>query len=207
MSDIDSHLRGEFDAIAGALRTQRPEATPLELDRIKVVARQRASRRARSQMSRKGLLMRSRLFVTALVAGGILMLGGGAALGISGLSSTRSASIAQYGTGTTTGTTTSTTTATTVTNPVVTHHADDADGGHAADRHVRGGARDPRGRQRGGAGRRRPGCEAGRIRRAAVHRLSRDSGAAHRPRDARSRARAAPQQAPARSHPVAGAST
>jgi hypothetical protein len=108
MHEIDH----DFEAVTGALRAARPEASPLDLDRIKLDARRRAARRARSQMSKRGLLMRSRLFITALVAGGILMLGGGAALGVSGLTSTRSASIAQY------GTTPSVTTTNVVTNVV-----------------------------------------------------------------------------------------
>src|SRR2546422_11635626 len=110
MSGIDGHDHGEFEDVAAALRGQRARLTPLELDRIKLDARRRAAHRTRSQLSQKGLLMRSHAFITALVAGGILMLGGGAALGVSGLSSTRSASIAQYGTTTTTGTTQAVTT-------------------------------------------------------------------------------------------------
>ena len=58
--------------------------------------------------------MRSRLAITTMLATGLLMSGGGAALGVSALSSTDSASVAQYGTGTTT------TTTTTVTTPTVT---------------------------------------------------------------------------------------
>ena len=96
MRDIEGHSDHDFDHVARALRAHCPDATPLELDRIKLDARRRAARRTRSQLSSKGLFMRSRLFITALVAGGVLMLGGGAALGVSGLSSTRSASIAQY---------------------------------------------------------------------------------------------------------------
>jgi hypothetical protein len=98
MRDFDDHIDGEFDAITRALDAHRPQTDPLALDRIKLDARRRAAQRARSQLSQKGLFMRSRVFITSLVAGGILMLGGGAALGVSGLSATRSASIAQYGT-------------------------------------------------------------------------------------------------------------
>jgi uncharacterized protein GlcG (DUF336 family) len=119
MRDFDDQLPGEFDSVASALRMQRTRATELELDRIKLDARRRAVRRARSELSQGGLLMRSRLFVTAMVAGGILMLGGGAALGVSGLSSTRSASIAQYGTTTTAVTNQVTTTAATTTPPAI----------------------------------------------------------------------------------------
>jgi hypothetical protein len=98
MRDFEGHTDKDFDLVARALRAHCPDATPLELDRIKLDAQRRAARRTRSQLSAKGLFMRSRLFITALVAGGVLMLGGGAALGVSGLSSTRSASIAQYNT-------------------------------------------------------------------------------------------------------------
>jgi hypothetical protein len=118
MSGIDGQDHGAFEDVAAALRGQRARLTPMELDRIKLDARGRAARRARSQLSQKGLFMRSRVFITALVAGGILMLGGGAALGVSGLTSTRSASIAQYGT-TPTGTTTNVVT-NVVTPPVTT---------------------------------------------------------------------------------------
>ena len=128
MGESDHGMPAELGEIARTLHSQRAQASALELDRIKIDARRRAARRARAELNSKGLLMRSRLVVTAFVAGGILMLGGGAALGVSGLSSTRSASIAQYGGGTTTTSTTvvtnvvtpSTTTGTTVTTPPTT---------------------------------------------------------------------------------------
>jgi hypothetical protein len=75
---------------ADALEHHRPSLTEPELAAIK----QRASRRpARAA----GGVMRSRLAITALLAAGALMSTGGAALGVSALSTDLTASSAQYG--------------------------------------------------------------------------------------------------------------
>jgi hypothetical protein len=75
---------------AAALEHHRPSLTEPELAAIK----QRASRRpARAT----GGVVRSRLAITALLATGALMSSGGAALGVSALSTNLSASSAQYG--------------------------------------------------------------------------------------------------------------
>ncbi|MEA2148606.1 MAG: hypothetical protein QOD69_436 [Solirubrobacteraceae bacterium] len=75
---------------AEALGQHRPSLTEPELAAIK----QRASRRpARAA----GGVVRSRLAITALLAAGALMSSGGAALGVSALSTDLTASSAQYG--------------------------------------------------------------------------------------------------------------
>jgi hypothetical protein len=85
----------EFDDVIRLLRENRPEATPLELDRIK--------RRARARVARPSLRsqrMKSRLAILSMLVGGLLMGTTGASLAISGPSSgTGDASVAQYGGG------------------------------------------------------------------------------------------------------------
>src|SRR5437763_9708670 len=96
--------------VAERLEQDRPAATPLELDRIKLAARSRAAGRAGSRM--KGSILKSRLAITAILVTGLVMSSGGATLALSGDSGDGSASVAQYGTttGTTGGTTTGGTT-------------------------------------------------------------------------------------------------
>jgi hypothetical protein len=94
----------DLDEIARLLEARREHLTALDLDTIKRRVLH-ASSQARTPV--KGRIMRSRLTIVALIAGGALMSGGGAALGITALSDSPSASIAQYGT---TGTSTQTTT-------------------------------------------------------------------------------------------------
>jgi hypothetical protein len=66
-------LPKELGEIAGLLRSHRPEAEPLELDRIKL--RVMASRRRGALLSRKGnVFMRSRAFSLLVLVG---VLGGG----------------------------------------------------------------------------------------------------------------------------------
>jgi hypothetical protein len=85
----------EFDDVIRLLREQRPEATPLELDRIKQRARGRVAR-----PSRRSQRMKSRLAILSMLVGGLLMSMTGASLAVSGLSSnTPDASVAQYGGG------------------------------------------------------------------------------------------------------------
>jgi hypothetical protein len=92
----------EFDDVIRLLQESRPEATEMELDKIK----QRARRQAADQ-SRRKQSMKSRLAIVAMVAFGMLFSTAGAGLAVSGIgSSTDNASVAQYGTPTPTPTTT-----------------------------------------------------------------------------------------------------
>jgi hypothetical protein len=78
-----------------ALEEHRPRMTEPELARIK----RRVAGGASAPITRPtGGFMRSRLAITALLATGALMSSGGAALGVSALSTDLSASSAQYGT-------------------------------------------------------------------------------------------------------------
>lgn len=83
--------------MAELLREQRPEATPLELDRIKVRVKARAARRSPSYFARqKGFRMRSRIAITSMLVLGVFMSGTGATLAVSGISSSGSAGKAAY---------------------------------------------------------------------------------------------------------------
>ncbi len=71
----------------------------MELDRVKRRALAGASRTTTPQIKMKGTFMRSRLAITTTLTLGLFTSMGGAALGITALSTDQSASIAQYGTG------------------------------------------------------------------------------------------------------------
>ena len=84
--------------IAELLSAERPTATPLELDRIKLRARQQATRSGPSLFTRqKGILMKSRLALTLMIVAGVMMSGTGATLAITGSSGEGSAAQSQYG--------------------------------------------------------------------------------------------------------------
>ena len=92
-------LPPDLEQVAERLREERPEASPLDLDRIKTMAIQRAAESA----PKKGLVMKSRL-VSVLVAAGILVGGTGGVMaatgGIPGSGhSSNSSSKDQYGGG------------------------------------------------------------------------------------------------------------
>lgn len=83
--------------IAERLREERPVATPLELDRIKLRARHQAERSGPSFYARqKGTLMKSRLALTLMIALGLMMGTTGATLAITGSSGSGSAAQSQY---------------------------------------------------------------------------------------------------------------
>lgn len=64
----------ELSEVADRLRRERPQASELELDRVKVRAMRRASRESPGFLSRKkGSLMRARFAVTAVVIVGVLV--------------------------------------------------------------------------------------------------------------------------------------
>ncbi len=84
----------EFDDVIQLLQEGRPQATEIELDKIK----QRARRQA-ADHSRRNQTMKSRIAIVAMVAFGMLFSTAGAGLAVSGITSnTDNASVAQYGT-------------------------------------------------------------------------------------------------------------
>jgi hypothetical protein len=91
----------EFDDVIRLLQEGRPEATEIELDRIKQRARRQAANHSRRKQS-----MKSRLAIVAMVAFGMVFSTAGAGLAVSGISASDNASVAQYGTPTPTPTVT-----------------------------------------------------------------------------------------------------
>jgi hypothetical protein len=78
MERFDHEFSEDLQAIERRLSAERSEATPLELDRIKMRARAQASRgAARFAPRQKGLFVRSRIVTLMLVLG--LMVTGGTA--------------------------------------------------------------------------------------------------------------------------------
>jgi hypothetical protein len=96
----------EFDDVIQLLEDGRPQATDLELDKIK----QRIRRGQAAAPSGRKQSMKSRLTIMAMVAFGLLFSTAGAGLAVSG-NPTNNASVAQYGTPTPTPTPVSTTVA------------------------------------------------------------------------------------------------
>jgi hypothetical protein len=81
----------EFDDVISLLRDNRPEATELELDRIKQRARMRASQPARRKQD-----MKSRLAILLMLVAGMMFSATGAGLAVQGLTG-NDASVQQYG--------------------------------------------------------------------------------------------------------------
>src|SRR3954470_24086598 len=77
MSERDPHF-DEFDDVIERLRADKPEASPLELDRIKTNAMARAQRRKASPAARRTSMRRT--FVIAMVTGSLMIGGTGAVL-------------------------------------------------------------------------------------------------------------------------------
>jgi hypothetical protein len=90
----------EFDDVIRLLEDGRPQATDLELDKIK----QRIRRGQAAGSSGRKQSMKSRLTILAMVAFGMLFSTAGAGLAVSGISSNDNASVAEYGTPTPTPT-------------------------------------------------------------------------------------------------------
>ena len=84
----------EFDDVIRLLEDGRPQATDLELDKIK----QRIRRGQAAGSSGRKQSMKSRIAILAMVAFGMLFSTAGAGLAVSGISSNDNASVAQYGT-------------------------------------------------------------------------------------------------------------
>ncbi len=88
-------LPADFLETARALEHNRPSLTDIELADIKL----RAAGPAPTRTARRSRgFARSRLAITAMLTAGVLASGGGAALGVSALSTDLTASSAQYGT-------------------------------------------------------------------------------------------------------------
>ena len=85
---------GELEALARRLRDDRPEATGLELDRVKRRAISQASAGSGSWSPKKGLFMKPRLAVAFVLAMGLLSSGTGATLAV--ISESGSAARVQY---------------------------------------------------------------------------------------------------------------
>src|ERR1700759_1413163 len=98
--DRNSNRNGippELEDIEDALRANRHEASPLELDRIKLQAiRQAAQGRPSFVARQKGAFMKSRLAMMLVIAAGFMLSTTGAGLAISGSSSSGSAAGSQY---------------------------------------------------------------------------------------------------------------
>jgi hypothetical protein len=98
--DSNSNRNGdpaEFHDIEETLRANRPETSPLELDRIKLQAiRQAAQGRPSFVARQKGAFMKSRLAMMLVIAAGFMLSTTGAGLAISGSSSSGSAAGTQY---------------------------------------------------------------------------------------------------------------
>jgi len=86
----------ELKAIEDALRAERHEASPLELDRIKLQAIRQAERPRTSLKAKKGTFMKSRLALTCLLVAGFMLSTTGATLAITGSSGSGSAASNQY---------------------------------------------------------------------------------------------------------------
>jgi hypothetical protein len=87
----------EFEATEDALRAGRHQATPLELDRIKLQAiRQAEQPRPSLYAVKKGTFMKSRLALTLLLVAGFMLSTTGATLAVSGSSGNGNAATNQY---------------------------------------------------------------------------------------------------------------
>src|ERR1700679_1761559 len=90
-------IPAELHDIEETLRANRPESSPLELDRIKLQAiRQAAQGRPSFVARQKGAFMKSRLAMMLVIAAGFMLSTTGAGLAISGSSSSGSAAESQY---------------------------------------------------------------------------------------------------------------
>jgi hypothetical protein len=90
MSDSPEQLPADLAALGEQLRRNRPELNPLELDRIKTNVMRRP------QSAPKGGFMRARLTILSFLVVGLLMMGTGGALAVSGFSGS-SAAGSEYG--------------------------------------------------------------------------------------------------------------
>lgn len=90
-------IPARLERVVARLRRERATTTPLELDRIKLQAMRQAERPRPSFYARqKGMLMKSRLALMALVATGLMLSTTGATLAITGSSGSGNAAQSQY---------------------------------------------------------------------------------------------------------------
>jgi hypothetical protein len=98
MAAMDGLDRERIDAdlleLGVRLRRAVPKATALELDRIKLRARD--AHASRGRLTRRSGFMRSRIAVTMMLVFGFLLSGAGASLAVSGISGAGSAGLHQY---------------------------------------------------------------------------------------------------------------
>src|ERR1700743_1340884 len=92
-----NRIPAELHEIEDTLRANRHEASPLELDRIKLQAIRQATQGRPSFLARqKGAFMKSRLAMMLVIAAGFMLSTTGAGLAISASSSSGSAAESQY---------------------------------------------------------------------------------------------------------------
>jgi hypothetical protein len=92
-----NRIPAELQDVEDTLRANRHEASPLELDRIKLQAIRQADQGRPSFVARqKGAFMKSRLAMMLVIAAGFMLSTTGAGLAISGSSSSGSAAGTQY---------------------------------------------------------------------------------------------------------------
>jgi hypothetical protein len=95
MNHENDRLPGDLQDIADRLVAERPEATPLELDRMR--SRVRTGRQPSPGLfGVKGILLRSRMALTMMLVLGVMVSGAGGALALSGSSSSGNAARSQY---------------------------------------------------------------------------------------------------------------
>lgn len=95
--DRDNRVPAELHEVEQRLRDDRPALTALELDAIKLRTMTSATRGSKSLFAKKkGTFMKSRVAVLLVLVLGVFMSSTGATLAVSGLSSSGSASTAQY---------------------------------------------------------------------------------------------------------------
>jgi hypothetical protein len=94
MSRNPNHIPEDLEAVASRLRAERPEATGLELDRIKRRAISQASAPTGAWGLKKGFFMKPRLAVAFVLALGLMTSGTGATLAV--ISESGSAAQVQY---------------------------------------------------------------------------------------------------------------
>jgi hypothetical protein len=98
----DHSLPDDLAKIARRLEVERPLPTGVELERVRQRAMAADAGRKSSQTTTKvGTTMKPRLAILSMLAAGLLLMGTGTGLGLSGISSSENASVAQYPTTTT----------------------------------------------------------------------------------------------------------
>jgi hypothetical protein len=96
MHDHDDLHDAGLARIAHRLRAERPELTAIELDEVGRRVRARAAAPPARRRTRSSF-MKSRLAILGMLVAGMLFSTTGAGLAISGLTTSNSASVAQYG--------------------------------------------------------------------------------------------------------------